>query len=406
MRILQVCKKPPWPARDGETIAITSITQGLIDAGQKVTVAAIATPKHPPAGPPPKEGTSPEVHSVLVDTRIKPGTALTNLIFSRNPYQVTRFLSHEFSQLLQQLLREMPFDIVQLEGLALAEYLPVIRYNTKAPVVMRAHNVENLIWKSVARHEKNLLRKWYLGNLARRLKRYELSHLNAYDGLVPITESDAQYFLSHGCTIPMLPLPTGLELSAYHHNGAAPRDHVFMLASWDWAPNQEGLRWFLDYVWPEVKRRLPDLRLVLAGRNAPQSLRKVQAPGVEFLGEVESSPEFLGRNGVMVVPLLSGSGLRIKIVEAMAAGVPTITTTIGAHGIDAVAGKHLLVADDPMTFAETIVHCIGNRQLQAELAKNAADFALNHYDIRSATKRLLAFYQGLTARTPQAPNHG
>lgn len=395
MRILQVSKKPPWPPKDGETIAISSITKGIIDAGHEVTVAAISTPKHPGVQPAGFGHEMVDLHSVFVDTSLNFGSALGNFFFSQEPYQITRFLSHEFSQLLQRLIREKEFDIIQLEGLALTEYLQLIRHTTKAPVVMRSHNVEHLIWYSVSRNERNPIKKLYLRNLAKRLRRYELSHVNDYDGLIPITETDADFFRQHGCSIPIMPLPTGLELTMYQRNGTLQRDHVFIFASWDWAPNQQGLWWFLDQVWPRLKTSSPGLKLVLAGRNAPESVRQMSRPDVDFVGEVEDGQAFFRRNGVMAVPLLAGSGLRVKIVEAMAAGVPVVSTSIGAQGVNGHDGEHYLIADEPGDFANAITRCLSDTGLQSSLSEHAASFARDHFDIRQTTARLLEFYNTL-----------
>ena len=399
MHILQVCKKPPWPAHDGETVAITNLAQGLVNSGHQVTIAAIATPKHPLVSTRITLETHgyANLHTVFVDTTLRTGPALTNLLFSRAPYQITRFLSAEFSSLLQRLVREVSFDIIQLEGLALTEYLPVIRHSTKIPVVMRSHNVEHRIWSGIARHERRLLRRLYLMNLARRLKRYELQHLNDYDGVVPITETDAEVFRSAGCRIPMLPLPMGIDMNIYRHNGIALRDHLFIFGSWDWIPNQDGLRWFAREVWPAIRKRLPSLRLVIAGRNAPEEFQGFNVDGMEFIGEVDSAPAFYKRNGVMVVPLLSGSGLRIKIVEAMAAGVPVVSTTVGAQGIQARSGEHLMIADEPEAFSDAIVRCISSAELQQTLSHNASALAQQEFDITRLSEKLVAFYRKLAS---------
>lgn len=377
---------------DGETIAISSISNGLQDAGHEVTVAAIATPKHPA---PPSSETGAGVHSVFVDTRLKRRAALVNFLFSRQPFQITRFLSRDFSELLQTLIRQHQYDIIQLEGLALSEYLPVIRHTTKAPVLMRSHNVEHVIWQGVAKTESNPLRKLYLKNLAKRIKRYELNHLNDYDGMVPLTQTDADFFKDSGCTIPILVLPTGLSLNDYKQNGVANSDHLFILASWDWIPNQDGLSWFLSTVWPRLRSQLSNLRLTIAGRNAPESIRSIQEDGVDFVGEIESPQQLYSKGGVMIVPLLSGSGLRIKIIEAMAAGVPVVSTAIGAQGISGIHGEHFLVADDPDAFAQQTLECLTDEDLRNSLSANAAAFARTHFDVKETTVRLVEFYNRL-----------
>ncbi|HHJ49341.1 MAG TPA: glycosyl transferase family 1, partial [Phaeodactylibacter sp.] len=180
MRILQLCKKFPWPARDGESVAVTHLSKALSQEGAEVSLLAMNTIKHRF-----EQNALPEalrhyakVDKVPVDNRIKPLQALYNLVFSRESYHIRRFVVPAFAERLKKWLQEEEFDVVLLETLYLMPYVDVIRKYSKAKILLRSHNVEHEIWERIAANERNLLKRSYLEVLARRLKAYELEQLH------------------------------------------------------------------------------------------------------------------------------------------------------------------------------------------------------------------------------------
>ena len=179
MRILQLCHKAPFPPRDGGSIAMNNLTQGLINLGNEVQVLAINTPNNyidiSTLDKKYREQTN--IQTAYKDTSIKISSALSNL-FSNKSYNIERFISKEFEVLLTQFLTENKYDIVQMESLFVAPYLGLIRKMSDAKIVLRAHNVEFEIWHRRYLACKNPLKKSYLKLLSRRLKRYEINLLN------------------------------------------------------------------------------------------------------------------------------------------------------------------------------------------------------------------------------------
>ena len=325
MRILQLTNKPPWPAKDGGSIAMWNLTKGLAGLGHQVTVLSMNTRKHhtPPESIPLQVKEIAEFRFVSVPATVSPVSAVMNLLFSNQPYNAVRFISQEFKQALRELLREKKFDLIQLEGLYLSPYIPVIREHTSAPVALRAHNIESEIWERTAVLSSGL-KKWYLRNLAGRILNFEKNWLNSYDLLVPITSRDGEWFTKAGNQKPVHISPAGIDSSFYHLTHDDPEfPSLFHIGSLDWSPNQEGLIWFLSRIWPSVHLKHPGLNLYIAGRNAPPWLvSKFQEKNVVYLGEVEDAHSFIRSKSVMIVPLFSGSGMRIKIIEGMALGKP------------------------------------------------------------------------------------
>ncbi|MGC8803015.1 MAG: glycosyltransferase family 4 protein, partial [Bacteroidales bacterium] len=231
--------------------------------------------------------------------------------------------------------------------------------------------------------------------------KFERRMLLLSDALLPITDRDRQAFIQYGYHGPMETAPVGVNCSDKQALITQQRAIMF-LGALDWAPNQEGLIWFVEKVWPRVLAQNPYIIFHIAGRNAPIWMQKKLSTvrNVLFHGEVEKSSEFLAIADIMVVPILSGSGMRVKIIEAMAHGKIVITTTIGAEGIPVVSGEHLLIADSPEMFAQQINHMLANSQQLEAIAKNAIDFVRQTFDNECIARRVGNFYQQLCVQMP------
>lgn len=397
MKILQIANKFPYPPRDGGSIATFSLSLSLSRLGHEVTVLAMNTSKHfiEESSVPQDVKAQLRLVGVPVNTAIRPLRLLANLLFSRMPYNAERFISREFAGRMTSLLDNERFDVIQLEGLYLVPYIRDIRKHSSAKLVMRAHNIEHEIWERSANRHRGP-EKLYIRHLARRISRMERSSLNLCDAMLPITARDGEMLRTMGCTLPMHVLPTGIDSSLLHPDHSRLNfPSVFHIGALDWAPNQEGLDWFFQNVWPLVLERHPHLEFYLAGRNAPVRIREAQRPNVRFLGEVSDAYEFIRSGAVMVVPLLAGSGMRIKIIEGMALGKSIVTTSIGTEGIATVSGENILVADRPEDFAGAICRLVEDRILFDRIGENAVTFVRENYDNLKITASLVEFFKTL-----------
>lgn len=396
MDILLLSKKFPWPLKDGEVIAIHNNIKAFSQAGHRVTVLAMNTLKHHTdvdSLPESASGLARYI-SVDIDTGVKPLPALSNLVLGGS-YHIERFISKNFRNKLQQLLQTESFDLIQCEGLYFGPYLEQIRGLTRAPVTMRAHNVEAEIWQRVADETPGFLKKNYLKVQAGRMFRYEQRQYNRYDAIIPITERDASQIKSLGASKPVFTSPAGIDLERY--NDYLNKDYqplsVGFIGSLDWLPNVEGLRWLVHEVWPEVSRQLPAARLYIAGRNMPLPLKLWNSPTVSVIGEVDNSLAFMSDKQLMVVPLFSGSGMRIKIIEGMALGKALLSTSIGAEGINYTVGKNLFIAGDRAAFTKQMIQLLSHAKTCQNAGKNARSFIEEQYDNNKLGERLLAFYK-------------
>lgn len=402
MKILLLCNKSPYPPSEGGPIAMNMIIEGLITAGHSVKVLAINSNKYNVdiATIPEDYRKKTGIELVYVDLSIQPVAALRNLFSSRS-YHVERFISKDIEAVLIRVLKAETFDIVQFEMLYMSPYVHIVRKYSKAKIVLRAHNIEHIIWQRVAAKTKNPLKRVYLQHLVDKLKRYECSAVSLFDGVAAITEQDAVFFRSSECPmpesrnqVPVVAIPFGIDPAMFPETGEEPEfPSLFSIGAMDWIPNSEGILWFLDEVWPEIHNKYPGLQYFLAGRHMPESIREKQVPGVEVIGEVNDALAFMRSKSVLIVPLFSGSGIRIKIIEGMAAGKPVISTTIGAEGIHYTGDKNIFIADTREEFVCRISACVENKQLCERVGRNARNLVLTEYNRNLIISNLLGFYQ-------------
>lgn len=396
MKILQVTNKVPYPANDGGAIACMNLTRGFALLGYEVTVLAMNTLKHHTDISEIPESVKDWAEFRLVDVPapISPFAAAYNLLFSEKPYNAVRFISKSFSRELKKILTEKKFDIIQLEGLYVCPYIPIIREYSDAKIVYRAHNIEHEIWERSALLSSGL-KRLYLKILSRRIKKFEKGYMNSYDLLVPITERDGIMLNKLGNTKPLHVSPTGIETTVLiPHSKNLEHPTLFHIGSLEWAPNQEGLMWFIDRCWPKIHDKFPDLKFYIAGRKAPDWLiKKFNAPNIVFEGEVPDAYQFMNSKSIMVVPLFSGSGMRIKIIEGMALGKPIVSTPIGTEGISTKSGKNILIADNEKEFIAEVERLITDYELFQSISRNAIEYIHEKFDNLALAGELTDFYK-------------
>ncbi|MCR4847866.1 MAG: glycosyltransferase family 4 protein [Bacteroidales bacterium] len=394
MKILLLCNKSPYPTFEGGPMAMNSIITGLLEAGHQVKILAVNSKKYNvtmddiPEDYRKKTG----IELIDVDLRVKPVQALKNL-FSTKSYHVERFISKDFTNRLVEVLKEDIYDVVQLETLFMAPYVDTIRKYTKALIVLRAHNVEHLIWERIAKGTRFFLKRMYINHLAKTLKNYELNAINQVDGIAAITRKDAAFFRKY-CATPTIDIPYGVYPEEFHPNYEVQEQPQFYhIGSMNWMPNEEGIRWFVDDCLDSVVAKVPDFVFHLAGRNMPEWLKEMKNPHVDVIGEVPDAKEFVANHDVAIVPLLSGSGIRIKIIESMALGKTVITTQVGAEGILYEEDVNIIIAENKAKMAEAIRRINENPAMAERIGRAARKLVEDVYDNRKLTERLLLFYQ-------------
>lgn len=313
------------------------------------------------------------IEAAPVPTRVPPkeGAAfylrLLGNLASPLPYIVTSHCTGLYRATVRKSLIEFRPDIV------LCEWTPYAIYVAKLDSVKKllsTHNIEADIWQRYYENESNLLRRWYIREQWRKVEQFELRALRWVDGAMAVSDLDSARLAQRCPELLMKVIPNGVDLD-YFRPLPQPdqRGHVVFTGSMDWRPNQDAVHYFVREILPLLRQSRSNLECTFVGRSPPQDiLRLADIPGVHITGTVDDVRPYVARAAVYVVPLRVGGGSRLKILEALAMGRAVVSTTVGAEGLDVVHDQHLMLADDPRSFADSILRLLDDSARCHELA--------------------------------------
>jgi glycosyltransferase involved in cell wall biosynthesis len=297
---------------------------------------------------------------------------------------------------LEPLVPRERFDVVNVNHDWAADW--VRRVDTRGAKTVLT--LENITWSYYENRARVLAgpRRALMAAEARRWRRFDLERFSSYDALVTVSEYDAE-LLGQATPTRVEAIPSGVDTRAVHP-GPVPRDEppaLIFTGTMSWPPNAEGLRWLLREVWPKVRDSVPDARLLAVGGGPPEDVRRLAAGDdrVELPGRVPELEPWFERASVVVIPILSGAGIRLKVLDALASGRAIVSTTMGAEGAVVEDGEHLVLADDPARFAEAVVALLRDRERAARLGTAARRLAEERYDWRVLGDRFAALLSGL-----------
>ena len=398
MKILQLCKKVPYPLKDGESVAIYTLSKGLANSGCEISLLAFNTSKHyVELGDvlPNQLSHYSTINAISLDTRISYWSAFMNLWNTDKSYNIERFVSDAFTLKLKELLTMTDYDIIQLETLYMAPYINIIRKHSTAKVIMRSHNIESEIWFNLASKTRSPLKSWYFNLCGSRLDQYEKQVYADYDLLLPITAMDSAKYRNNGFKGKKYIVPIGLEVEKYITSNQKNHDKIRMgyIGSLDWKPNIEGLDWFLND-WEKISLIFPNLEFHLAGRN-PGDRYQTSIPNFIMHGEVESAIKFIDSLDILLVPLFSGSGMRVKILEGMLLSKVVISTPKGFEGIDISHNENALCYESLEDLIQCLENCYNTHDFKENLGKNARNYIINKFDYNRIAHRLQETYKSI-----------
>ncbi len=250
------------------------------------------------------------------------------------------------------------------------------------PAWIDFHNVDSEIWRRMGETARSTVERAFTRWQAPRVEAFERSLLSQAAGASCVSERDARVLSSFARSSPLV-VPNGVDLERYTFRAEpAPEEVVFFVGDLTWPPNVEGVRWFCAEVWPRLVQLRPSARAEILGRSPPTDLRDIARqglPGVSFLGEGEDTRPHWRRAAVAVVPLLAGGGTRLKILEAAACGVPVVSTSVGAEGLDFSDGVEILLRDDAEDFADTVARLLADRAARLHQAAAARTLVEQKY---------------------------
>ncbi|MGA9772655.1 MAG: glycosyltransferase family 4 protein [Blastocatellia bacterium] len=310
-------------------------------------------------------------------TMIERGLDYLRRLPSRAPFAVTKFSSAEVRQMLKEWLGDNRFDVAVCDFLSVSLDFPAV---LETPTVLFQHNVESALWQRQARHEPNPVKRILFKLEAAKMTRYERAAVKRFPHVIAVSEHDREQMGAMTDLSRISVVPTGVDLKQYTPSTSATATEklIIFVGSMDWEANIDGVDYFCREVWPAVKRRVPDARLRLVGRNPHPRVKRWANDSIEVTGTVPSVVEHYRQAAVNIVPLRIGGGTRLKIYEAMATGKATVSTSIGAEGLDVEDGRDILLADTAASFADSIVRLLDDdslrRQIETAAARKAAQY--------------------------------
>jgi len=347
------------------------------------------------------------IRAIVVDDQVprKSGwtfcARLAANLLSPRPYSVSSHGGNRLCRAVQSFAAGNHVHIWQAEW---TPYIDAFRGLRSVRKVVMAHNVESLIWQRYYEAEDDPLKRWYIKQQWRKFERFERRAFNAATRVVAVSEVDASLIRHRFGGRNVDVVDNGIEREYFEAVQPTPDPGtILFLGSLDWRPNLDAVELLLDRIFPAVRAAEPTARLRLVGRKPPPALvRKVrEVPGVELLADVPDVRPFLAKSGVMVVPLRIGGGSRLKILEAMAAGLPVISTRVGAEGLELVPGVNYIAADEPQAMTDALVAWIRDPRPARAMAERSRNFVLNRYDWCPLADRLeRVWFDCLECQTP------
>ena len=408
MKILLILPRVPYPAKDGGAIVMYHTLRELHNAGHHVDVFALNTRKHHQELAPLRNVCS-SITAVDIDTTVTPLKLMKGLftrylpksfgIKVRIPYWLLRFSDDTALQKVRKTFEEgAPYDVILCETLFTACYGLALRgqNNTehRTPVVLRAHNVENQIQELLS-HAPNrgFFERLYRARLAKQTYAYETFVAQHVDGVAAISDVDATFFRDHAAKKLTETISPGIDLPDLNEMNVD-CNALCILGSLDWEPNVEGIQWFVANVFPLILQARPQTTLHIAGRKPTGSVTQLHDGHSIFVyGEIEDALEFRRSKAVSLVPLISGSGIRIKILESLAASCAVITTSKGCEAIDVTHGRELSIVDEPEAFASACLKLLHYPLEASRMGAAGRTFVAEHFSWTASVGLLMEFIE-------------
>ena len=400
MKILLLTPDLPYPSESGAALRNMGIIRGLRAAGHELTLLSFrASPESPSSSP--LTELCRTVQTVALPKRTRSDRLITLLTSSQADLE-TRLASAAYERALRQILQSEAFDIVQFSGIELGGYLDVILAEKGgAKVVYDALNAEADLQRVIARVDagqfKRLPAALYSAAQARRLARFEERVCTGVDAVIAVSGEDRDLLGRYGGA-PITVMSNGIAVAEYRPPANQTRSlrHIVFSGKMDYRPNVDAAEWLCQQILPQVWEREPTVSLSIVGRNPhPRLIVLAQDPRIKLTGWVESVLPYLHEAALFVVPLRMGSGTRLKILQAMAAGCAVLSTSIGAAGLNSEVRGALEIADDADEFARAIVTLLQDDSRRLDLGARALEAVGEYYDWQVLMPNLLRVYERL-----------
>ena len=409
MNVLFLTQILPFPPDAGPKVKTYHVIRALLSQGHSVTLVSFVRPEEEPHIPALQEICE-SVHAVPIRrSRVADAMYMVRSYLTGRPFLIERDDLRLMQDTVNHLVREKDYQFIHADQLTMVQF--ALRASSVFPgkkpkVIFDAHNA---VWTIVERMKENA--RWFLKPIlaieAKRVKKYEGELLQKVDYVLAVTEIDRTLLedaLPFSSTVrkndfvsPITVIPIAVDTERLQPVNRKPGSkNIVTLGTLHYPPNADGIRWFFTEVFPLVQKRVPDATLTIIGKNPPQDFLDLaeRNPGkIRVTGYVSDLVPYLEESALMVVPVRAGGGMRVRILEAFAYGMPVVTTTVGLEGIQATSDSHVLVADTPADFANSTSELLENASLQAKLALNGRELASRKYDWQAVLSAMKQIYE-------------
>ncbi|MCP4706397.1 MAG: glycosyltransferase [candidate division Zixibacteria bacterium] len=379
MKILIIDEEFPYPLNSGKRIRTFNLVKGLEKFNQ-ISYMAYGTEKS-------------DSYEFLKSNNINPiavGTLnrkqsglrfylrLLGNLFSPYPYIVTSHYSNRFQYRLIALLKNNKYDVIICEW---SPYAIFIKKLNQFKSIIVAHNIEASIWRRYQENETNIFKKIYISIQRKKIEEFERSCFNWANGATAVSATEADEIASYGASYIPAVIDNGVD-TEYFSSGESEinANHLVMTGAMDWRPNQDAAIYFTEEILPIIKKTKPDCTVSFVGRNPSKHvLDLAQNESVAVSGTVDDVRPYISNANVFIVPLRIGGGSRLKILEAFSMNKAVVSTSVGAEGLNVTNGENILLADSPRQFAQAIIDCIDNNELNTKLSNNGKKLVESKY---------------------------
>lgn len=407
MHILFLTQILPYPPSSGPKVKTWHVLRYLAQSGHNITLASFVRPEELPYIQELKNVCD-SVHVVHVHrSRILDGYYFIRSQFTDRPFLVERDDLPGMRSLVNRIVSSEAIDVIHADQLTMTQFaFPLYVPTDKKPaLVFDAHNA---VWTITERMKQNaaFYLKLPLALETRRIKRYEGMIVNNFDATLAVTEPDrvalldALHAYGHEGEVPISVIPIAVDTLQIK---PVRRDeysmNILTMGTLYYPPNADGIRWFIQQVFPLIRQKLPGVKLTIVGKNPPRDFLNLAADkesGVATTGFVPDLDPYFAKSAITVIPVRAGGGMRVRILEAFARAAPVVTTTVGLEGIDACPGVDVMIADTPDAFAASVIRLLQEKDLQQQLSRNGRRLVEEKYDWQVVLGKLDNLYKQLT----------
>ncbi len=396
IKILQISPRSPFPADDGGRIGIANIFIQYTKQAEKVSFLFLSE-KNEKLSEINKYNDIANIIRLPFEPKYTAFKILKS-IFSTEPLYISKHIEKKLISYILNFIGKIDFDVVHIDHTYLAPLGIAIRNATGKPFAIRIHNIESNIWKRYTlRFPIYHPLRYYFSRQSELLLRKELEFIEQADVNFAITQNELDEIRSNAPEAKIIIAGAGINPNDWTIDNKIKRNQyeAILATTYKWIHNIEAVKWLIQKVMPIVKKELPEASLTLIGKSPPSWLRSYSNLGVNVIGYVPKVQTYLNRAALYVAPLFVGAGVRIKILEAMAMGLPVVATSISADGINASQENGIFIADDHHTFAEIIIYLMKNPDISELSGNKARSFVFQHYSWEKSVKLMIDEFEKL-----------